>query len=128
MILLDTHTWIWWVSESSQLSAKARRAIQETEDAGVSIISCWEVAMLVARGRIGFTLDVKVWIDRALQRPKIRLLPIDPEIAVLSTRLPGSFHADSVDRLLAATCMTHGVPLVGMDERIAAWGQIACVW
>ena len=80
MILMDTHAWIWWATESSHLSPRARQAIDETDDLGVSIISCWEVAMLFAKQRIGFNIDVQDWIDLALQRPKIRLIPLDPKI------------------------------------------------
>ena len=128
MILLDTHAWIWWISESPGLSQNAQNIIQASEELGVSIISCWETAMLVAKGRIGFNIDVKAWIDLALQRPKIRLLPIDTEIAVLSTRLPGDIHADPADRLLLATCLSNGIPIVSKDQKIADWGHISVIW
>lgn len=49
MILLDTHAWIWWVTESPNLSSRARRTITRSDELGVSAISCWEVAMLVAK-------------------------------------------------------------------------------
>lgn len=54
MILLDTHAWIWWVTESIQLSKQAAQAIAQADCLGVHVISCWEVAMLVEKGRIGF--------------------------------------------------------------------------
>ena len=128
MILLDTHAWIWWTTESRSLSAPARRAIRRSDDLGVSIISCWEVAMLVEKGRLSFSYDVQNWIDLALQRPRVRLIPIDPKIAVLSTRLPGDFHADPVDRLLVATCLTYGIPLLSKDQQIKNWKQIPVIW
>jgi PIN domain nuclease of toxin-antitoxin system len=53
--------------------------------------------MLVAKSRIGLSMDVQVWIDIALQSPKVRLLSLTPEIAVLATRLPGEFHGWSLD-------------------------------
>jgi PIN domain nuclease of toxin-antitoxin system len=49
MILLDTHAWIWWVTESMHLSKQAAQAIAQADRLGVHIISCWEVAMLVLR-------------------------------------------------------------------------------
>ena len=128
MILLDTHAWIWWVAESPRLSRGAGQAIAEADELGISIMSCWEVAMLVAKQRIGLNLDVQDWIDLALQRPKVWLIPIDPGIAVLSTRLPGGFHADPVDRLLAATCLTYGIPLVSKDRAITDWRHISVIW
>ncbi len=128
MILLDTHAWIWWVTESSSLSAGAKRAIARSDELGISVISCWEVAMLVAKQRIGFNIDVQAWIDLALQRPQVRLIPLDPTIAVLSIRLPGEFHPDPVDRMIVATCLTYGVPLVSKDQSIASWGHISVIW
>ena len=128
MIVLDTHAWVWWVSESEQLSGPAREAIEQAADLGVSVMSCWEVAMLVAKGRLGLSLDVGDWIDKALSRPKVRLLPLDPATAVASTRLPGEFHQDPVDRILAATCFRRGVPLLSTDRRIREWRHIRVIW
>ena len=59
VIILDSHAWIWWVNESDRLSKKAQDAIQETDKISVSAISCWEIAMLVAKERIGFSVDVQ---------------------------------------------------------------------
>ncbi|MDP6779665.1 MAG: type II toxin-antitoxin system VapC family toxin [Candidatus Latescibacteria bacterium] len=128
VILLDTHAWIWHVTESPNLSRAASKAVAKADDLAVSIISCWEVAMLVAKQRIGFSIDVQDWIDAALQQPKVRLLPIDPKVAVLATRLPGEFHADPVDPFLAATCLTYGIPIITKDRRIRDWGQIRVIW
>ena len=128
MILLDTHTWIWWVSESLSLSTRARQAISESEGLGVSVVSCWEVGMLVEKGRLGLRTDVQDWVDHALRRPKIRLVPVDPKIAVLATRLPGKHISDPVDCLLAATCLTYGASLVSKDRRIKDWGRIEVIW
>lgn len=128
MIILDTHTWIWWVTESQQLSIKAKQAITKAESLGVSIISCWEVAMLVAKQRIGFNIDVQEWIEQALKRPKVQLLPLDPNLVVTSTRLPGNFHKDPADRMIVASCLKYGVPLISKDQRIKSWRHISVVW
>lgn len=128
MIMLDTHAWIWWTNESSKLSQGAFNTIQDKDRLGVSVISCWEVAMLVAKQRIGFKMDVQDWIDMALELPKIQLIPLDPKSAVLSSRLPGTFHADPADRLIVATCLNLGLSLITKDKRIARWGQIHVIW
>ena len=128
MIMLDTHAWIWWTNESAKLSTTAMDAINESNVIGIAAISCWEVAMLVSKGRIGFSMDVQIWIDLALQRPKVKLLPLTPEIAVLSTRLPGKFHGDPADRLIAASSLVHKAPLVSKDEKIQQWGYIKVIW
>ena len=128
MIILDTHAWIWWTNESTNLSTTAMDAIDESNIIGIAAISCWEVAMLVSKGRIGFSMDVQIWIDLALQRPKVKLLPLTPEIAVLSTRLPGQFHGDPADRLIAASSLVHKAPLVSKDEKIQQWAYMNVIW
>jgi len=64
MILLDTHAWLWWATQSKKLSPKAKKLIDKSDEIGVSVISCWEVAMLVEKGRLGFSIDLQEWILR----------------------------------------------------------------
>ena len=128
MIFLDTHAWIWWVTESGKLSAKAKHAIRDADILGVSIMSCWEVAMLVMKKRIGFTMDVDDWLEYALERPKIRLCHLDAKIVVRSTRFPGSITGDPIDRLLVATALSAAVPLVTKDENIRKSQLVQVIW
>jgi PIN domain nuclease of toxin-antitoxin system len=111
MIVLDTHTWLWWTNESMNLSGRADEAIKQADLIGIPVISCWEISMLVAKSRIELSMDVEVWIDLALQHPKVKLLPLTPAIAVLSTRLPGDFHGDPADRFIVATSLIQQAPL-----------------
>jgi PIN domain nuclease of toxin-antitoxin system len=62
VILLDTHLWIWWVSRDARLSTEHRSVLEQHQASGlgVSAISCWEVAKLVA-------LEVPNWLGRCLQ-------------------------------------------------------------
>ena len=128
MIILDTHAWIWWVNESEQLPKATRLLIERSNRIGIPAICCWELAMLVAKGRIGLSMDVAVWLDLALQRPGVELLPLTPDIAVLSTRLPGNFHGDPADRLIVASSLSRNAPLVTKDEKITHWGFIPVYW
>lgn len=129
MIVLDTHVWFFWVNDNiEELSKNAMESIQSAETLGVSIISCWEIAMLVAKERLKLSIDIQLWINEALKYPGIKLLNITPDIAVLSTRLPGQFHGDPADRLIAATCMKHNVPLISKDKKIHSWGNINIIW
>jgi len=129
MIVLDTHAWFFWVNDSvDELSPVALDAIRSNQTLGVSIISCWEIAMLVAKERIKLSIDIQLWINEALKYPGVKLLDIVPEIAVLSTRLPGSFHGDPADRLIVATCLYHKAELVTKDKKIAKWGHLPVLW
>lgn len=128
MIVLDTATWIWRSSDPARLTAAARRAIERAERALVSAISVWEVAMLVAKRRIRLDRPVEQWVDVALALPGIELAPLEPAIAVRSTRLPGELPADPVDRIIVATALVHAVPLVTPDERILSYPHVQSAW
>ncbi len=128
MIILDTHAWLWWVNESDKLTPRAQQIIQEADQIGICAISCWEVGMLIAKGRLGLSMDVQVWVDLALQRPKVSLLPVTPEIAVLATRLPGNFHGDPADRLIVASCLVNKAALVSKDQKIQEWSYLQVIW
>lgn len=85
---------------------------------GVSIISCWEVAKLVENNRLTLPTPVEAWLEKALQYPGIRLLPLTPRIVVESTELPGDFHRDPADQLIVATARVHGISLATADRKI----------
>lgn len=128
MIILDTHAWIWWLTESPKLSLKATEAIKNNTLIGIPAISCWELSMLVSKNRIKLSMDVQIWMSLAFQNPKVKLLPLTPEIAVLSTRLPGEFHGDPADRLIVASSLVHQVSLISKDEKIKRWGYLPVIW
>ncbi len=128
MILLDTHIWFYYINDGVEsLTPEVRQAIHENDTLGVSVISCWEIAMLVAKQRVRLSIDVQDWIVGALKQKGIKLVELTPEIAVLSTRLPGNFHKDPADRMIAASCLKLGAPLLTLDERIRSWGHIQTI-
>lgn len=126
-LVLDTHVWIWTVEGiRASLSATAIDDIQHASRAGmllVSAISVWEVAMLEARGRIALTRPVQEWVRVALRAPGVRLLPLEPDIAVESTRLPGQAHGDSADRILMASARVTGGRLATCDGGILRYAS-----
>lgn len=128
MILLDTHVWVWWASSPEKLSKRATEAIETASSLGIAVISCWEVAMLVAKERLAFNRDVEEWIQQALELPKIRLIDLTPKISVLSTRLPGKLHQDPADRFIVATCQQHACKLVTKDAELLHYPHIQAIW
>lgn len=128
MIALDTHIWFYFVNNGpEELSTEAQKAISDNEVLGVSVISCWEIAMLVAKERLRLSIDVQDWITRALKYKGIKLLELTPEIAVLATRLPGEFHKDPADRIIVASCLKLGVALLTLDRNIKQWGHLQTI-
>jgi PIN domain nuclease of toxin-antitoxin system len=79
--------------------------------------------MLVAKSRLSLSKDVLDWVNEALAQPGISLLPMLPEIAVASTRLPGSPHGDPADRVIVASARHLGAPLVTADRKILAYSR-----
>lgn len=128
MIVLDTHVWLWWTSDPQKLSATARREIDAATSIGVSIISCWEVAMLVHKGRLKLDRETLIWIRRALAKPKVQLLPLTPEITVFSAEYGDSLHGDPADRMIVATAQLSKAGLVTADERIKGCGLCKTIW
>ena len=128
MIVLDTATWIWRASDPKRLTPSARRAIDEAERALVSAISVWEVAMLVAKRRIQLDRPVEQWVNIALALPGIQLAPLEPAIAVRSSKLPGEFHPDPADRIIVATALENAARIITPDERIRAYPHVQSAW
>lgn len=127
-VLLDTHVWIWLaLAQHARLSASARIALQEARQKWIAAISCWEIAKLVEKQRIGFSIPLLTWIERALAENEIRIAALSPAIAVESTHLEG-FHKDPADQLIVATARVAGWPLISADERIRAYSRVETLW
>lgn len=131
MILLDTHAWVWWINGQPSLSRKADRSIQQAARSAavfVSSISVWEVAQLVARGRLELTMDVESWVAKSEAMPFLHFVPIDNAIALKSVHLPEPLHNDPADRMIIATSTIFGFPLVTRDKRILDYPHVNTIW
>jgi PIN domain nuclease of toxin-antitoxin system len=131
VIVLDTHTLVWWVSGDPLLSKKARTAIEREQPDGdivVSSISAWEIAMLVERGKLVLSMDVGSWLSTVAQIDAVHFLAVDVEVAIKSVDLPGDFHKDPADRMIVATARKLAVPLVTKDDKIRAYAHVKTIW
>jgi PIN domain nuclease of toxin-antitoxin system len=127
-LLLDTHVWIWLSMEDKKnLSPNAAKAIREASLKCISAISCWEIAKLVEKGRIGLSIPTLTWIRRSLQEYDIRMVELTEEIVVESTQLKG-MHADPADQIIAATSRVTGMPLLTSDKRLRQLQGVETVW
>ena len=93
------------------------RAIEEN-DAAISPISFWEVAMRVQKGHITFLSDVAAWRRDLISRG-LNEVPVDGGIAVRAGLLP-DMHGDPADRLIVATAL-EGHQLLTADQRLLQW-------
>ena len=89
----------------------------------ISAISVWEVAMLESKGRLQLQMDCLEWVSESTRRAGLRILPLSPEIAVASARLPGDLHGDPSDRIIAATARHESAILVTRDHLLLGYAR-----
>jgi PIN domain nuclease of toxin-antitoxin system len=129
LIILDTHALVWALTASKKLSRSAELAIRKSrrqDGVAISGITLWELASLVARGRI----QAYGTIERSTEQfvEGVTVLPITPEIAALAAQFPDSYSHDPADRLIGATALAHGLALVTRDENIRKSPLLKTIW
>jgi PIN domain nuclease of toxin-antitoxin system len=131
MIVLDTHVWLWWLSNPEKLSpAAAERIEKETQTSGIRIssISVWEIAMLVAKGRLELAVDITEWFAVTESLSFVKFIPVNNSVAVQAVRLPGHFHDDPADRIIVATAMVSSASIISADNKIRGYRGVKSVW
>jgi PIN domain nuclease of toxin-antitoxin system len=126
-LLLDTHIVLWLDSGDTRLHPATRTLIDSCWRRGWSIllssVSVWEIALLVDTGRVALDGPVDAWVERFLDRPGVEAIPLDYSAAARSYRLHPLEHRDPADRLLIATAIELGCPLITYDERIDSFAE-----
>jgi PIN domain nuclease of toxin-antitoxin system len=120
--LLDTHCLLWLDQAVERMSRRARRLVDgasQAGDLGVSAISFWEVAMLVAKQRLRISQPLALWRREWLQQGLVEL-PVTGAIGI-DAALLADFHADPADRWIVATARELDATLLTADDRILAW-------
>jgi len=126
-VLVDTHYWIW--QEAGRKDLVPAGTLKEMEAAAaagrllLSAMSIWELGMLESKGRVRLSLPCEQWVREALATPGLTLVPLTPEIAVHSTCLPGNFHSDPADRIIAATARIMGARLATRDRKMVEYAK-----
>lgn len=130
MIALDTHAWLWWLGDPARLSRPAAAAINEAVVADavhISAVSAWEVARLVARGRLELDRSPEDLVRATEALPFAQFVDLDVRIATRSVRLDLP-HPDPADRFIAATADLLGCPLVTADHRLRQAPWLQTIW
>ncbi len=129
--VLDTHAAIWYVFARKRLSEDALSFIRSSVDKGrpvfVSAISIVEAIYLIERGRVPFEAIQR--LESGLKDPVSGLLvtPVDEAVAQAVYRIPRDVVPDLPDRIIAATALHLGLPLVTRDRRLQDAG-IRTIW
>jgi PIN domain nuclease of toxin-antitoxin system len=125
-LLLDTCAAI-WLAEKDAISERAIDALNEAADNNipiyVSMISSWEIGLLVARGRLPLSMDPLAWFGQLLEVPGVYLASISSRILIASSFLPGCPPRDPTDRIIISTAREGGYRLVTRDRHILAYAD-----
>lgn len=131
VIVVDTHIIIWDALRPELLSDNAKKALsQANENDGILFceISLWEIAMLVKKGRLSLGVSYQEFIRLVLLSKNYQLQGITPEIAELSTQLSEYINNDPADRIIAATSLVMGIPLVTADRNLNQADSLTTIW
>ena len=130
MILLDTHVWWWALNEPKKLSNKAYKIIKENppDKRAIASISMWEFSMMVSTGKVEIKLPLDQWLDQAVNKAGLEVYDLNPKIAAEFCFLPGKFHKDIADRIIAATARINGLALVTKDRKILNYPYVETIW
>ena len=130
--ICDTHILLFWAHQPERLTSTARQALELGRAKGelaIADISLWELALLHERGRLVLPADVSAgfYLKQLLAALRLQVLPITPEIALLS-RSTLFQHADPADRLIGATALQLGAPLITADTKLRALPDLDTLW
>lgn len=131
MIVLDTHVWLWWLSNPENLSPAALEAVEQAavaKSVWISTISTWKIALLAARGRLELRVPVARWIAVSETLPFLRFVPPDNAILLQAAAFDESFPRDPADRIIAATALRLECPLVTKDRRLRGQQSLHTIW
>ncbi len=124
-LLLDTHTFIWYVTDNPRLSAHVKLLIEdENNEKLVSIASIWEMAIKHSIGRLNFSLPFMEFVGQQLTVSNIGLLEINLQHIEVVASLP-LHHRDPFDRLIIAQSMAEQIPILSVD---AIFDAYAIAW
>ena len=120
-VLLDTHTFLWFLLEAPQLSTTASDVIIDpTNDVEVSPATYWEIAIKIRLGKYALPEPYDIFIEREITTNDFHILPIEPKHTAVLTTLP-LHHRDPFDRLLIAQALVEAIPILSVDTAFDAY-------
>jgi PIN domain nuclease of toxin-antitoxin system len=127
MILLDTHTFLWFILDDAQLSSKADALISDpSNEISISPVTYWEIAIKISIGKYSLPEPYQVFMDREIGINNFRILAIQPKHTATLIDLP-LYHKDPFDRLLISQAIVENMPILSADKAFDAY-PIHRIW
>ncbi len=121
-LLLDTHAFLWFVTNDPHLSESALDLVAEpTNDVLVSPASCWEIAIKVSLGKYPLTVPFETFFREGIDENDMAILPIEIRHAAILSSLP-MHHKDPFDRMIVSQAIVEQIPIVSQDVALDAYG------
>ncbi|HEY5314593.1 MAG TPA: type II toxin-antitoxin system VapC family toxin [Pirellulales bacterium] len=121
-LLLDTHSFLWFILDNPRLSSAARNLVEEAaNEIHVSPASYWEIAIKIKLGKYALHQPYQQFVETQIAVNDFRIVPIEPKHTALLTTMP-LHHKDPFDRLILAQALAEDIPIIGIDPQFDAYG------
>jgi PIN domain nuclease of toxin-antitoxin system len=124
--LLDTHTFLWFIEDSTLLRKTAKTLLESDHDLLLSVASIWEIAIKVNLGKLQLAASFDPFITEQIAINDLEVLSIKIAHLNLISSLP-LHHRDPFDRLLIAQAITEQIPIISRDTAFDAY-QVTRIW
>lgn len=115
-LLLDTHTFLWFVNDNPKLSDRLKNLIEDTSNVNyLSLVSLWEMSIKFNLGKLTLDPNFEEFIEREVTTSTIQLLNIELSHLRINATLP-FHHRDTFDRLIIAQSIAENIPIVTLDS------------
>ena len=125
--LLDTHAFLWFVTDDNRLSQKARSIIKSNaNEIYFSAASAWEISIKIRLGRLTIAEELEPFIVKQLAENSFSTLSITIFHSIYTSKLP-DIHKDPFDRIIIAQSNVENMSLISKDKNIKKY-KVPIVW
>ncbi len=130
-VVTDTHGLIWYLEDSPRLGPEARRAFDACDRGEIVVyvptICLVEIVYLQEKGRIPVALKTQLDAELRAGTSGLVLAALTPAVANTVARVPRAEVPDMPDRIIAATALHLGLPLISRDRKIQL-ADLQTIW